>query len=103
MFCGSECLHILVSRFPYQIVNKVKNMSRSRPILLDDETTSAENQAPQAWMLAPGQQVGSALPPAPPLLAQLQHNDQHSVLPAVMEPLRREDPLNNKAKDQRPP
>ena len=74
-------------RFPYQIVNKVKNMSRNRQILLDDETTSAENQAPQAWVLAPGQQVGSALPPAPQLLAQLQHNDQHSVpqLPAVME------------------
>ena len=73
--------------FPYQIVNNVKNVSRNRQILLDDEATSAENQAPQAWVLAPGQQVGSALPPAPQLQAQLQHNDQHSVpqLPAVME------------------
>ena len=92
-------------RFPYQIVNKVKNMSRNRQILLDDETTSAENQAPQAWVLAPGRQVRSALLPAPQLLAQLQHNDQHSVpqLPAVMEPLRHETPLNKNAEDQRVP
>ena len=69
-------------------------MSRNRQILLDDETTSAENQAPQAWVLAPGQQVGSALPLAPQLLAQLQHNDQHSIpqLPVEIERMGRTGP-----------